>query len=258
MTELRKSWIPPAGLDRSRPRPVRLTRSGKALLVLAIVLGIDAPAAGIALGLVARRQAENARLLREESAFSEGRVTRLWRGRDDKKQPWIAYRFSAQGQTFERNAKVSLRLWQSLHVGTAVPVYYVPSRLDLSSPFTTARGAMPRWIPFLVAIGLAGAGFLATLPLRSQRRLLSEGRPAPGLVMEHGKAQRSSHGSELGNKYYYEFPLLSGAIAKGEAGPCKKPPVIGSTIPVVYDPDNPRRNAPYPFSLVSPANLRMR
>jgi hypothetical protein len=258
LSELRLQWHPPDGLNRSRPRPVRLTGPGKALLVIAIILGIAAPAAGIALGLVARRQVENARLLREESAVTEGRVTRLWRGRDDEKQPWMAYRFSGQGQTYERNAKVSLRRWQGLRVGSPLPVYYVPSRPDLSNPFTTARTAMPPWVPFLVAIILAGGSFLATLPIRSQHRLLSEGRPAPGLVMKHGQARRSSHGRGLESKYYYEFPLLSGAIAKGEAGPCKNPPVIGSTIPVIYDPDNPRRNAPYPFSLVSPADLRMR
>jgi hypothetical protein len=256
LSELRHRWHPPDGLNRSRPRPVKLTRSGKALLVIAIVLGIGAPAAGIALSLEARRQAENARLLREESAITEGRVTRLWRSRDDEKQPWMAYRFSGQGQTYENRAKVSLRLWQSLRVGSPLPVYYVPSRPDLSSPFTTARGALPSWVAFLIAIGLAGGGFLSTLPIRSQRRLLSEGRPAPGLVIKHGKAERRSHGRGLESKYYYEFPLLSGAIAKGEAGPCKNPPVIGSTIPVIYDPDNPRRNAPYPFSLVRPEDLR--
>jgi hypothetical protein len=76
--------------------------------------------------------------------------------------------------------------------------------------------------------------------------------------MKHGRARRSSHGRELGNNYYYEFPILSGAIAEGKSGPCKNPPVIGSTIPVVYDPENPRRNAPYPFALVRPANQRVR
>jgi hypothetical protein len=253
LSELRHQWNPPDGLHRSRPRPVKLTSSGKVLLVLAIVLGIGAPAAGIALSLEARRQAENARLLREESAATEGRVIRLWRGRDDEKQPWMAYRFRGQGQLYERNAKVSLRLWRSLRVGSPVPVFYVPSRPELSSPFTTARAVLPPWVPFLAALLLAGAAILVTLPIRIQRRLLSEGRPAPGLVTEHGNTEHGPHGKG-GRKYCYDFTLLSGAIAKGEAGPCKNPPAIGSMISVIYDPESPSRNAPYPLSLVMPAN----
>ncbi len=127
---------------------------------------------------------------------------------------------------------------------------------SLNAPFTTARAVLPPWVPFPVAFLLAGGGILATIPIRRQRRLLSEGRPAPGLVVKHGKAQRDSHGRQIGEKYYYEFPLLSGALAKGEAGPRKNPPAIGSVVPVIYDPDEPPRNAPYPLSLVRLADLR--
>jgi len=256
LSEMQRDWNVPYGLHRSRPRPVKLTRSGRALLVLAVVMALSAPSAGIALGLAARRQAENARLLREGSTETEGLVIRLWRGGDDKKQPWMAYRFSGQGQVHEANARISLRIWQSLRVGSYVPVFYVPLRPELNAPFTTARAVLPPWVPFPVAFLLAGGGILATIPIRRQRRLLSEGRPAPGLVVKHGKAQRDSHGRQIGEKYYYEFPLLSGALAKGEAGPRKNPPAIGSVVPVIYDPDEPPRNAPYPLSLVRLADLR--
>jgi hypothetical protein len=47
----------------------------------------------------------------------------------------------------------------------------------------------------------------------------------------------------------YEFPLMDGGVGKGRGGPTRKPPAIGSTITVVYDRDNPKRNAPYPFEL---------
>jgi hypothetical protein len=97
-------------------------------------------------------------------------------------------------------------------------------------------------------------GFLVTLPIRGQRRLLAYGRPAPAMVTAHGKRVRTSHGSDLGVQFTYEFPLLSGAIAKGKAGPSKNPPAVDSMIPILYDSDSPRKNAPYPLSLLKLAS----
>jgi len=94
--------------------------------------------------------------------------------------------------------------------------------------------------------------WLAWYFVRRERRLLSEGRAALGLITGHSKMHRSSHGGEVGKSAYYQFAQMSGALAKGETSPMKKPPEIGSTICVLYDPENPGRNARYPLSLVRP------
>ena len=78
--------------------------------------------------------------------------------------------------------------------------------------------------------------------LRKQMQLLTEGRPAPGIVTRH---RRTKDGTII----RYEFALLNGATAKGR-GQTRRPPPIGSRICVLYDPENPRRNAPYPLYLV--------
>jgi hypothetical protein len=213
-------------------------------------LCLGAIAAGAGLAIVARRQAEESRLLQQEGQVTEGQIVRLWRGRDDKRQPWAAYRFADQGRTYERNAKVPYAVWKNFKVGTRFSVRYVPARPELSHLLGLAPRPMPPWVPIPVAGVLALGSFLVTLPIRSQRRLLAMGRIAPARVVEHGKKLRTSHGSDLGVKYDYEFRLLSGAIARGQAGPAKKPPAVDSIIAILYDPDSPRKNAPYPFSLV--------
>jgi hypothetical protein len=48
----------------------------------------------------------------------------------------------------------------------------------------------------------------------------------------------------------YEFPLVEGGIGKGKGSPSRKPLAVGSTITVIYDRDNPRRNSPYPMEMV--------
>lgn len=250
------SWVPPDGLDRCRPREVRLTTAGKGVAALAALLLAGGLAAGVVLGAVAMRQAEESRLLRQEGAVTDGAVTRLWRAGDDNRQRWMSYRFTFEGHSYGRNIKVSARTWGNLRTGASIPVHYVPSRPGLNYPFNVADAPMPPWVPFAVALALASCSLVVVLHIRRQIRLLAEGRAAPGLVTKHSKVQHGSHGSDLGQKFYYEFPLLSGAIARGRAGPAKKPPAIGATIPVLYDPESPRRNVPYPLSLVTPANRR--
>lgn len=249
LLELQRSWTPPDGLDRSRPRPVRLNGAGKALLSVAVALLVGSPVAGVALQLTVSREAQTQRLLQEQGANTEGRITRLWRSRDEDKQPWVAYGFTVQGRVYERRAKVPLRIWRNLQVGSDLPIRYLPSDPALSHPRDWQEKPMPVWIPGLVAAGQALAGGLIMRRILSQRRLLAEGRPAPALVTRHTHTQ---HGKII----HYEFPLLSGAIAQGRSGPAKKPPMPGSIICVLYDPENPRRNAPYPLPLVKPAYLR--
>jgi len=254
LLELRQTWKAPAGLDHSRPREVILTRSGKALVLLSIALFAGALAATTGLSLLARRQAESNRLLQEQGVVVDGIVTRLWRGRDDEKSPYVAYSFTSESGIHTREAKVSLAMWRRLRVGSSIPIRYVPARPALNRPEDSRSGILPTWVPFIAGGGLVFFSFLATVPLRGQRRLLEEGRPAPGVVTRHGKLERGQHGNKLGRRYFYEFLALNGSAAQGKAGPVKDPPEVGRTITVIYDPEKPGRNAPYPLSLVTPAH----
>ena len=48
----------------------------------------------------------------------------------------------------------------------------------------------------------------------------------------------------------YEFRVLAGTTATGKAA-AGKTQDVGSRINVVYEPERPKRNRPYPFSLVT-------
>ena len=125
-------------------------------------------------------------------------------------------------------------------------VRYVPREPELNIPAWGRPSGVPIWVPFLVAAQLAGGGLLIFARLSLQRRILSEGRAAPGLITYVGKVQRGPHGNNLGQKFRYEFLLLSGSIRQGKGGPVKNPPAVGTPICVLYDPDNPKKNIPYP------------
>lgn len=249
LSELGRHWTPPDGLQISRSRQVRWTVAGKTVFALAVVFFVGALAGGVALGVLASRQADEQRLLREQGVDTQGHVARLWRSGDKSQTRWVAYRFTVQGRTYPGRAQAPVRIWKNLQVGSDLAVRYLPSNPAVSYPLGREPRLMPMWVSWLVAASLAAIGGLFTLPLRRQSWLLAQGRPAPAVVTRHTKTDK-------GTLVHYEFALLSGSIAKGKSGLTRKPTAIGAALCVFYDPDNPRRNAPYPLPLVEPIYLR--
>ena len=100
-------------------------------------------------------------------------------------------------------------------------------------------------VPFVIGGILAALGGVIGWSVGKQKRLLREGRPAPGLVTGYTHASHGKKGIR------YEFRLMSGALAKGKSPATRhRLPAIGSTVCVVYDRDNPRSNSMYPVELV--------
>jgi hypothetical protein len=236
------SWTPPDGLGYSSLRPVRLTGGGIALLVVAAMMALGAVPAVIGLGATARRQAKDHRLLQEQGVNTEAQITRVWRSSGKDSQHLVSYRFTVQERAYAARKAVPQRIWQGLEAGATLPVRFLPSDPKVNHPTEWNDTPMPPWVPYLVFAGLAAIASVLATRLRIQMRLLTEGRPAPGIVTG---LRRTKNGTVI----RYEFKLLSGATAKGR-GQSRLPPAIGSPICVLYDPENPRRNAPYPLSLV--------
>ncbi|SPF44923.1 conserved hypothetical protein [Candidatus Sulfopaludibacter sp. SbA4] len=244
MEDLRRKWVPPAGLAGAVPRPVRLAAAGVALVVLAAVMFAGAVAVVVGLGAAARNQSEEHVRLRDHGQDSEARITRHWRDSTKEHRPMVAYEFEWEGRTHAGRSPLPLRMWNTLAVGSPLAVRLLPENPRHNRPRDWEASPLPAWFPFVAGGVLAGAGWLLVYLVRKQMRLLSEGRPAPGLVRRYSYAQ---HGKK---HIHYEFCLLGGGIAKGKTGPSRKLPAIGATICVVYERDNPRNNAPYPMDLV--------
>src|SRR5438128_1077302 len=217
-----RNWRRPDGLDRSRPREVRLTAGGKGLLSLAAIFLAAGVVVAIGLGIVTAREAEEHRLLREQGADTEAVVTRLWRDSGESKQPWVAYRFTAGDHTYHGRAKIRHATWVRLSVGSPLPVRFVPSHPEINRPLGTQSKSTSLWVPYLVGAGFAAFGWLTTLPVQIHHRFLTEGRAAPGVVTRHEKSDKET-------TVHYEFLLLSGSTAKGHSWSGKQPPPVGST-----------------------------
>jgi len=244
-----RSWIPPDGLERARPREVRLTRAGRVLVAVSLGLWFGALGATAALQQVSSRQAEQQRSFDGSAVSAVAEVTRLWRTGGEGKSHRVAYRFEVDGRTYTGQARLRLLEWRRLSVGSLVPIRYSPVDANVSQLAGSDGDRLPDFVAYLVGAALALAAGLALQPLRCQRRLLSEGRAAPGHVTRH---KRGHHGTE----FTFEFTTFSGKPVTGKSSPRAKPPALGTPITVLYDPDEPKRSAPYPFALVTPREKR--
>jgi hypothetical protein len=242
MLERTDHWTPPDSLGYSSLRPVCLTRQGKALIGLGVVLAIGGVVLGVFLAGVSRRQTEERRLLRTEGLAADATVTRAWIADSKDRQPWIAYRFDYGGRGYVHEVETPRQIWQGLPTGSTIQVRFVPSRPSISHPIAWNAQVLPLWLACLLGATMAALSPLPLIPVRRQTRLLTEGRPAPGRVTAVKRADKFL-------VVHYEFRLLNGVVAKGKSN-ASKAPAGDAPLCVLYDPENPRRNGLYPFSLV--------
>jgi hypothetical protein len=245
-----EGWKPPTELNRSFPRRVELTGRGVGLLCLSLAFALGGIAGAIALRIQAQHRAAEIRLMEAQGVETQGLVTRLWRTGGKTDEPMVQYRFSTGPNQYQGRSVVTSRHWAGLTVGLPITVRYLPSNPLVNYPSTDPLRPASIWLSIFVAgVFLLLAGVF-TLSVRGSRRLLEEGRAAPGIVTRNRRI-RSNEGSH--NQIIYEFILREGSKHKGRAN--RAPIPEGTVICVVYNPDNPRRSAPYPFGLTKVADL---
>src|SRR5262249_32409056 len=177
-------------------------------------------------------------------ALADSVIERLWRDGDKEHTPYVRYRFAVNGQEFTGSSSSPDGIWSKLHQSDTFPVRYVPVDPKVNHPDQWAVNVTPQWLALLVPAMFSLGSVLMLVQVQRQWRLLSEGRAAPGIVT---KMRRTDKGTNVS----YEFRLRNGAVQKGRSQASRRNvPGIGNRVCILYDPDNPRRNAVYPMCLV--------
>lgn len=241
-------FTPPAGLEWSRPRAVRLSAAGRGMAIAAVVLALAGPAAGVGIHYQTQAQAAQRQQIIDHSAVATGSITKLTKESKDSNSGTVHYEFTVDGTPQLGRMRIRRSWWRELSVGDPFPVRYAIGTPSINVPDGMLPRVLPFWLPYLIGGVLVGIGALFAAILRGEMRLLSEGRIAEGIVREV-KVSKSQHGTHRSIRY--DFALLSGARMTGKAGASRNPPAIGSSVVVIYDSERPKRNKPYPFSLVT-------
>jgi hypothetical protein len=234
---------------RSAPRHVGLSNAGVAIAVVVTALFV----AGCfgAIKLYERAAVSERRVARfaSEAIPTGAEVIRVQRrGGGEDRRSIIHYRYLAGDRELTGSTTVRRQDRDRHPVGSRVDIRYLPSEPDSSWMDGYGPRRQPYWpvLAVLAACSLTvlGLGFL----IRRQADLLANGRLAHATVTKVEKKQ-----GEEGTvwRVAYQWRLLSGAPrSAGYDHPGKKPPVVGTTLPVLYDRDDPARQKTYPFGLV--------
>lgn len=243
---------PPPGLEWSRPRAVRLSAAGRGMAIAAIAMALAGPAAGFAMFQASQRQAANRQMIVDHPVLASGVITRLTRESKDSNSGTVHYEFEADGQRYDGTMRIRRSWWRELTIGEPLTIRYAARAPSLNAPDGTLPRVLPMWLSLLIGGVLIGISGLFGAILRGDLRLLSEGRIAEGTVREI-KVSRSQHGTHRSMRY--DFATMSGVRMTGKCAATKASPEVGRAIVVIYDPEAPKRNKPYPFSLVAPGRM---
>jgi hypothetical protein len=237
----------PRELARSAPRPVSFSAAGKMLILALILFLLAGIGAGLWIYQEAASGAEYVKLLEVEGRTAEAVVTQIERKRGESNRHFLHYRFAAGGKEFTGRTRITKGSRARFSIGSTVPVSYLASNPQASWLQGREPKGVPLWLApaalFCPLLCAAAAGWV----LRRQRRLLSSGRAALARVLSTEKLKGRD---EAVWRVRYEWQLLKGTMHRGKYEAKKNPPAPGALIPIVYDREEPRRNARYPLPLV--------
>jgi hypothetical protein len=246
--ELLREWKPPSGLNRARPREVRLSGAGIAIALIAVMLMAGGLVGAVFANRTRRSLTAEAESLRERGVETEAVITRLSRTGGKSESHRVSYEFTAGGETYQRTRSVPARAWRTYHVGDRLAVRYLAADPSINYPAGYEERPLPRWFPFFIVGAAILPASLLPLQILRQRRLLTDGRPAPAVITGFRRVHHTHGGYQ--RFVSYEFPLVGGGTAKGRGPASRNTPGEGGTICILYDPDNPKRNVPYPLQFV--------
>ena len=249
LAELARRWSPPEELQSSPPRPVRLSASGITVVLLTIGMVVGGIVLGIKTGERFTSETENRRLLEEQGREAEGSIIRLWVTSDKNRTHKVSYRFSTGQQVIDGQANAPRRIWEGLSEGSPLRIRYATSDPKINHPVGWDKDIPPQWIAWMLPVTFSAVTLFLIWSLRRQKRLLEDGRAAPGVIT---KVRRVKGGLRV----RYDFLLQGGMKEQGSGMARRGRPEVGELVTVIYDPDEPKRNAPYPFDMVRPVEER--
>ena len=218
---------------RMRPNGIQMATAGLVMLALSIFF-ILFPVRKMA------KQMQITAALRTDGRDAVGEITRLWEEREKHSNLHVGYTFTINGASFTGESSVPDHLWQSIRQSSSLPIRYLPANPAMNHPAEWEGATFSgMWLlgsavfilPFLVAL----AFFVMLL---SERRLVAEGLLVAAVVKKCSSGRR-------GFSVMYEFRTQDENMIAGRGwSPCRHE--IGTSVWVLYLPQNPRRNQPYP------------
>jgi len=241
LAALQNAWRAPAELLAGPiPRPVRLTGEAKVLVAFAAGVLVTGAFISAAVFRSTMRTVERQREVESETVLGDAQIIRKLEDSEGKRPAhYVFYRFEADGRTYLGKTVVSETTYRKLREGDRVPVRYLAANPESHRLFADDQ-ATPPWPLAFVPAFFAMMVWALTRAVLVQRKLLEWGQPAAAMVTNVPTTRRS-------RVVHYRFLDTQGDVVSGSTQFDGDPfPEPRSTVTVLFDPRNPRRNALYP------------
>lgn len=238
----------PPQLLRATPRSVRLSNAGIATVValaaLVVAVGFGARA------VYSHAAASSHEVVRfaSEAVPASAEVTDVQhRGSRDDRRIVIHYRYLVGSRQLTGTTTMREQDQDRYPVGSRVNIHYLVSEPGSSWMEGFGPRQQPSWPAAILILACALIVLGVVLRIRRQADLLANGRLAQATVTTVEK-KRGQHGTTW--RVTYQWHMLSGAIRSSRYEASGRPPIVGTSIPLLYDRDEPVRQRVYPFDLV--------
>jgi hypothetical protein len=229
----------PSELSGPVPRRIRLSESSRfSMFLLALLIGVTIIGCiWYCKHVVVQMQQRSA--LRQDGVEVQGEITSLKRaGRGPEV---VRYTFTANGGTVSGMTDMPFELVQSFEESTVIKILYLPSNPAINHPAAWEWSLSSEWLEIFMLMAFLTACSVTSTVFYRERKLLGLGKPVTGIVTNCRVSGRELISIE------YEFRTETGAQVRG-SGNSPVEQETGAGICVLYLPENPRRNLPYPVS----------
>jgi hypothetical protein len=213
-----------------------LSIGGVLILVLAVSYAVS-------IGIDTTRQIRSRTELRGSSNVVRGWKEQLspgGRGRDEK----LKYSFSVVGQNYTGETRVPIGHLNAVAYSDGLQIRYLPADPNVNHPADWEW--TPEWGQIVFIPLMFGMGLFLLAAVLIERQVVANGIPVNASITA------CSANGKGGYRVTYEFRAEDGTEMQG-TGWSASDQEVGSRICVLYLPQNPKRNQPYPGQLVEVA-----
>jgi len=183
------------------------------------------------------KQIRHRTALRRDGRVVVGDVTKQRDG-DNTIGPYVEYAFSVHGTAFSGWARMPDDLIGTIRQSDRILVRFLPADPAINHPDAWEWSLLFNAKGIYVLISFSILGSIISAILYAERRFVRGGSPTLGTVTSCKPKERLFF-------LEYDFSKEDGTSIKG-SGYSRIPREVGSTIYVLYLPQNPRRSRPYP------------
>jgi len=230
----------PSELNGPMPRKVRSSPTGVSSAIIALVVVVIALSGTIWLSMIGVHKLEDQSALRRDGIRATSQVTGFSYTGKHGTILVVHYSFTANQVPLSGKASVPSKLEQDIRASRTLTVRYLPVDPTINHPEAWEESAVNAVVPLLAPLFPVVIGIIMLVNNQRERRLLAEGLPAIATITA------AYYNPKRGNSAQYEFRTREGEIAIGSSL-FENPQPVGSSLCVLYLPQNSKRNIPYPL-----------